>query len=1256
MRAFIGYFHGLLVMSVAIALVLVNMPSETSARGPSSRVMLYGMYTKLSYVDASYVGEAAGDTAGRIRRAGDVNGDGFDDFLVMAWNNGENGVGAGQTYLILGRETGWKMDGSLANADASFLGEFPGDQCGNRGSDAGDVNGDGYDDFIIPAVGNDEGGIGAGQAYLIFGKATGWKMDTNLSDSDASFIGEYAADQAGREVGGKGDINGDGFDDLLVCSPGNKENGAGAGQVYLFLGKASGWSMDTNCSDADASFLGENAGDSAGYEADVIADVNGDGLDDILISSPGNDEGGTDAGQVYLFFGRRSGWMMDTDLSKADSSFQGENAGDRLGDTVHCEGDHNGDGYNDILIGSMANSDGGTGAGQVYIVFGKSSGWSRDTDIGNADGSYIGEFAGDNAGWVDCLGDVNMDGIDDFVVGAYTSDKGGADSGQVYVVLGKSSGWAMDVSLSKAACSFYGENPGDGAGRYAPVGDVNGDGSADLVIGAYGNDQGGADAGQAYVIFLYYPNEPLSVDSVKVYSDQLLTEEVDRVQMEQEVHIKLTGVDANPDKVDMALVNVSSTLGFPRGFRYWLIETGPRTGVYTNTLTITSLTDPDRGMIRAGVGEEVMIGWNKDPTKNATVLVSAAMLLTPVRDVTRITEDSDYLVRYHNEGFNEVLEWEFESDADWLIWDGIDHELSGSPDNGDVGFHDVRIAISDGLGNSDEHAFKLEVVNRPPCIFPMEDVEVMEDEYFEVDCDCDDEGCGGSEWSISPSYFEWLDMDPITGLISGTPSNDDVGVFQMNISIDDGNQGYAWERFNLTVIDRNDPPVIMTEPPTSVVQGKQYYVQFLAMDQDDVNTFEWTVDTDADFLSLDNQTGVLSGRPDNDDVGSYIVNVTAADLRGLEGWKSYELEVIDANDIPAWERVPPDSKIDEGEDFTFTMVASDVDAGDFISYGISSRPDSDITIDADTGSIFWTATLEGLKPTPFYVLNVGVTATDGSETIYHSFTITVEPNPSPRSTLIGPPDGKRITSKGILLEWKGEDDGEEPLLYDVYLGTFESDVSVLNKIYLWREDLKVTSVHTGELEAGKTYFWTVVPKDGFSSGSCTSGVFGFTVNKPPRFEEFTVPGAHVGTEFRLMIEGSDGNNDDLEFILISGPEGMELLNGMMSWVPSADQIGPHLINVSLSDGYEEVYLKLTVEVLEEEVVQEEDEEGTSYLWLIILAILVLVIIVIGIGVFLFMRTRNEEDSNRSGGSGDEMDSDDEAKDPGTDQGPDLSDP
>jgi hypothetical protein len=285
-----------------------------------------------------------------------VNDDGFDDFLIGAYLNDEAGTNTGQTYLVLGKASGWAMDTPLANVDASFLGETPGDGSGKAVACAGDVNADGFDDVLIGATGRLSS---RGETYLILGKASGWAMDTPLASADASFVGENIFDASGVAVASAGNLDGDGFDDILIGADENDEGADRAGKAYLVLGRASGWSMDTPLSGADASFLGEDAGDHAGGAVASAGDVDGDGLDEILIGATWRNQW---QGKTYLLQGREAGWALDTDLATADASFVGEDAYDYAG-FILSSGDVNGDGYSDPLISAAYDSDGGSNAG-----------------------------------------------------------------------------------------------------------------------------------------------------------------------------------------------------------------------------------------------------------------------------------------------------------------------------------------------------------------------------------------------------------------------------------------------------------------------------------------------------------------------------------------------------------------------------------------------------------------------------------------------------------------------------------------------------------------------------------------------------------------------------------------------------------------------------------------------------------------------------------------------------------------------------
>ena len=356
--------------------ILIGAPLDGCAGDSTGRMHLLfgsaaGWAPELSLVDAdaSFCGEAEGDeVAYAVAYAGDVDGDGLDDFVAGAPYSDEAGHHAGTIYLHFGDQQSAFAHDSMSSADASFTGHQTDVMAGGALSTAGDVNGDGLADLLIGnAV---EGGSWEGWTYLVLGRTSGWSQGIDLGTSDASFVGETPGDDAGNAVAAAGDVNGDGFDDFLIGAPYSSEVASVAGQVYLVLGRPSGWAPGTSLSSADASFLPQFGGDVLGWSVAGVGDVNGDGLDDFMVGAPGNGEYQSEAGQAYLFFGDLGGWAVDTSVSEADASFIGEVADDRAAWSVGGSGDLNGDGFDDLLIGAPHNDEPGADAGQIYVVYG----------------------------------------------------------------------------------------------------------------------------------------------------------------------------------------------------------------------------------------------------------------------------------------------------------------------------------------------------------------------------------------------------------------------------------------------------------------------------------------------------------------------------------------------------------------------------------------------------------------------------------------------------------------------------------------------------------------------------------------------------------------------------------------------------------------------------------------------------------------------------------------------------------------------
>ncbi len=423
--------------------------------------------------EITFIGEAAGDLFGApVSTAGDVNGDGFEDIIIGAYQNDAGGMDAGRAYIYFG---GSAMD---SIPDLILTGEYANDVFGASVASAGDVNGDGFGDIIIGASHNDAGGTDAGRVYIYFGGAL---MDDT---ADVIITGTVPNNFFGQVVTGAGDVNGDGFDDVLASAP---FDNSVTGITYIYYG---GTSMDAI---PDVTMTGVNPGDSFGGPLASAGDVNGDSFADVLIGA--YDAFSNSTGKAYIYFG---GVSMD---STADVVMNGEMTPDHFGVSVSSAGDVNGDGYSDVIIGSLDNDAGGTDAGRAYIFLG---GPSMDAipDI-----IMTGSAPGDNFGTVSLAGDVNEDGFSDVIVGAIRNDAGGSNAGRAYIYFGAAN---MD---STADWIFTGEADEDLFGlSVSTPGDVNGDGIADIIVGAPYNDFGGVDAGKAY-LYLSSPSIPVELTS-----------------------------------------------------------------------------------------------------------------------------------------------------------------------------------------------------------------------------------------------------------------------------------------------------------------------------------------------------------------------------------------------------------------------------------------------------------------------------------------------------------------------------------------------------------------------------------------------------------------------------------------------------------------------------------------------------------------------------------------------------------------------
>ncbi len=415
-------------------------------------------------------GAAAGDALGfAVGNAGDFNGDGYDDVIAGAPAHDAGGDDAGRAYVYFG--------GPFADsvADVVLTGEAAGDAFGQAVAGVGDLNDDGFDDLVVGAPYHDAIGPGSGRAYVFYGGASPEATPDLILDGIA--LNSYF----GYSVAGAGDLNDDGFADVIVGAYANATGERGRAFVYF------GALFPDN--DPDLIYNGETTGDSFGASVAGAGDINWDGYDDVIVGARLNDAGGAEAGRAYVYYG---GSLPNT---VPDLILTGESPGDAFGTSVASAGDMNLDGYDDVIVGAPYNDALGSFAGRAYVFLGGF--------VPNATPDVILQVTapGDLFGSaVAAAGDMNGDLYSDVIVGAYTSNYSGLDAGRAYVFFGSAAPEGIaDAYYQNAA-------PGDHFGfALAGGGDFDGDGNSDVVMGAPSQDAGGLQAGRAEVYGLRLP-------------------------------------------------------------------------------------------------------------------------------------------------------------------------------------------------------------------------------------------------------------------------------------------------------------------------------------------------------------------------------------------------------------------------------------------------------------------------------------------------------------------------------------------------------------------------------------------------------------------------------------------------------------------------------------------------------------------------------------------------------------------------------
>jgi hypothetical protein len=1022
-----------------------------------------------------------------ISDAGDVNNDGYGDIIIGAdtFNTTK-----GAAYIYFG--------GPVINniPDLILNGEATDDYFGCSVSGAGDVNNDGFDDVIVGAFLCDAGGTDAGRAYIYYG---GTSMD---STADITLTGGASEDYFGEKVSGAGDLNGDGYDDVIVGARGNDTIDYDAGAAYIYFGAAS---MHIT---PDLSLFGFAYEDLFGICVSGAGDVNNDGYSDVIVGANQNDTGGNDAGSAYIYLG---GASMD---NTTDVVFYGGASMDLFGSAVSDAGDVNNDGFDDVIIGAWWNGSAGYVSGSAYIYFGKAS-MDSTADVvmtGTATGDYFGLA-------VSSAGDLNKDGYDDVIVSAYGNDS--FVYGCVRVFFGGASmNNISDMTFNGVKqAGYFGWSLSD-------AGDINGDGSGGILIGSY------QDANKAYIY-----ESAFGIKQPQVFVGQTLV---------WNMPWYYDGTDVPNNFANMLNVYISSN--YANGsdnFGNTYIDVpvkaiGKSAGsltlsklkiVYQCTQPILEFTDTLSAYLTAHSGEKGADGNITIPFK----VTSATPGSVKLDNLYVLTDEAPKLL-------SQIPD--FEMDEDSMQSDQIN----------------LREYFSDDYDSIDNIQFSLVSYTNESVVF----VELLANGF--------------------------LSIDAATG-----PTNDNwTGTVEILVNASDrwGSTTFS-NMFKVIIKNVPDPPEITSQPNLIAVPGEQYVYNVTAVDGDN-ETLEFSLPHAPQNMTIDSALGNISWLPASG--GKFDISISVTD-GNFTVFQNYTINI--PNRLP-WitNTTVPEALVETPFDYLIPAVDDD---GDTLKFSFVT-PVLGMSLDPSTGLISWTPAQSG-------TYNVSVAISDGKDTLTYDFCITVrQPNRAPRFT------SNAITTATAEVQYvytpTATDDDRNELTFTLVSGPTGMTIENSTGRVLW------TPSDTGDFSVA------IKVSDGFGGEARQDFTIRVSEPVPPKITVMD-PSFNDKWSGNVTISGTvkKGTREVVTVQVRVDSGNWKDASGNYSWSFVLDtkplKNGKHTLSTRAYDG--KVYSDLTSDTF---TVSNAAEAKTDYtMWIIIVVVVLAIAAAIGAGVAMSRRKK-----------------------------------
>lgn len=479
-------------------------------------------HQKISTTQGNFTGSLSNSDyfGGSVGNAGDVDGDGVSDLAVGARADDDGGTNRGAIWILyLNRNGSVRNHAKISDTEGNFqaaLGNS--DYFGASVSGLGDLDKDGVPDLATGAMFDDDGGSNRGAVYVLLLNSNGTvKSHQKISNRITGKINVLEdEDRFGFDVANAGDLNLDGTNDLIVGAYYGDEQHQGAAFLVGLNPDGSAKDCIKMANGIAWKNTGLNQNDYFGVSVTGLGDFNGDGLMDWAVGASQDDDGGSNKGAVYILFSNEgprqrhlAGSVLDAHrIAHNEGGFGTLSSNDQFGQSAIGIGDINGDGIADMAIGAPGDDDGGEDRGAAYVLFLNANHTVSATQkISLSSGNFTGSL-GENTNFgytITPLGDLDKDGVPDIALGCNGDDDGNTNAGAVWILFLNSDGTVKShQKISNTSGGFAASlDADDRFGRsVACLGDVNRDGIIDLAVGARDDDDGGTDAGAAYILFL----------------------------------------------------------------------------------------------------------------------------------------------------------------------------------------------------------------------------------------------------------------------------------------------------------------------------------------------------------------------------------------------------------------------------------------------------------------------------------------------------------------------------------------------------------------------------------------------------------------------------------------------------------------------------------------------------------------------------------------------------------------------------------